>query len=336
MSKITIIQIKEMVNVFATNYEAIKTLVSFGRFNKNLEKEEVEKLFKDLDGKIDTIKNVVLSGTEDISKVSSICNGHLKTIKKLLGGDLISPIAEEVDELNFQLSLWEKVMNLNIPYDVLIDQEVEKSSREKRKVELKLKSCIALKNKLDTKANAHYNNIPKYNAQIEELNKKLLETTDELLMVRFDSAISDLEDKKVMDHNFASRLMECSRVLDKISYLCQNFLEAGNEYSKFFKLVKASLDIDNFQNIVSDPNKSLATLKILQGELEILVKNLDVQHKEASKANADAIAKAKARRQKIQEQESALDAAKATQNVDSQVNTTVEEPTENKIKVGDK
>ena len=270
MSKNTVVEITNTLNAFAANYDSLRRTILKGKINKNIDLAAVEKAFKDLDEQIEELKACIPQGNENISKLAADCNKILKNMQKLLGSEFAQPVLEAASDLSYLLDIWHDV--LTIPGTIAEPDPVDSVSYQRRKVQVKLDFAVSVYNKLMAKRNSLETELLSLEAQRKEVNAKIVGTTNQRLISSYYTLSKELLNKINTKSGFSNHIFECASLLDRVCDMCKDFLESGNENSKLFKLVRATLNVDNFENIVSDPHAALASLKVLEEEVRKLLK----------------------------------------------------------------
>lgn len=268
-----------------------------GRFDSEADKEAVIRIAEDLKESIETLKNTVGTGEENVEGLANNILSLLKDFKKISEQDMLHRIQEIADELDFNINMWRDVLDgvTTVPSDAEV--KVAKLSYTRRKLNARLKELNEIRDNFAASARRIEKEIAGFEKDLVELDAAMLNEDNERKINEIFKKISALKSKLDSLIVRKSNYTTCHNLLDMIYVNAAEIVEASDYVGEEIGKAKALLNINKLRKVLSHPDKALSILKRMQKDIQEVydrTKSLDTKLGElpttSTVVNEDALA----------------------------------------------
>ena len=294
MKKVSISKNNAYKKEFLASLEVVLHNIERGRFNPNLDRKRLANVYKSLSDAYEDLDAALGTGKEMLSFYVDNANKALKQLKLKLNQELISEVEQAETFVTLAVHMWISVLGGE---NVIDADEMNPVNKARRK----------LNERID-ELNLIISDFAKNNSRLEAEIKKLTEASDEL----DEKIIDEVNERRVNDlyrqltankrkittlDARRSSYSACYNLLDLIKVNALEIVNASDYSEVDLSKAKAYLDINKLREVLSEPEKALNILKMMNKELDAIVnktkaidEKINSMHGASSEVSKEALA----------------------------------------------
>jgi len=291
---------------------ALVFFIEKGKYNKQLDKETVDKVLEMLKKSYNEVEGLLFTGDEDLRKIGASTSEAVVALKKSLGQIYSGRLEENADSLQFCIDTLSEICN-DPDATALLDsfeeneQAARKTAAQKRLFD-RLAELDTIKTALEGQNNRLERDIQSKERDLAELENMMVKEDNERqineLYRKISAAKSIIGNLNVRRENYSA----CFNVLDMIYANAAEILQSSFFSPAEIGKAKALLNIDKLKNVVTEPDKAIAILKVMQKDIEKIALGVGAmdqkvfgQHGTSTTVSQDALAYKEELMRKIRE-----------------------------------
>ena len=241
-----------------------------GRFDDSLDSETISDIAKQLREALSALDSAICTGEENIWFIAEEAKRLLKIFKKQTEQELTNRVEGTTDDLIYTINLWKDVLGGNVSLNS--EEEIKKAKvpRARRKLNERLaeleeiKECfVANDRRLDKEIASQEKDLAEYEAQMlaEDNERKINDLYRKIKAIK-----SKIDMLSVRRSNYSA----CYNLLDMIYANAKEILNATDFAAEEIAKAKVLLNIGKLKKVVSEPDKAIAILKIMDKEVKAI------------------------------------------------------------------
>jgi len=246
-----------------------------GNYNPHLSKGTMDKVYLKLSEAYDDLDDALGTGQEHLEYFLSNAEVALKSFKTALVQELDSVVREAEAMLSFSITCLIDALGGDKVVDL---DEVSKVGYQKERLNRRLDELNDLIKDFATANSRIEKDITTIEASLDELNDKIISEDNERRINELYRQVTTINSKLDTLNVRRSNYSACYNLLDLIKVNAKEILDAS-EYSEVdLAKAKALLNVAKLRVVLSDPDKALNILKMMNKEILILkekTKNID-------------------------------------------------------------
>lgn len=239
-----------------------------GKFDSEADKDAVILIIEDLKVDVETLRNTVGTGEENIEALATSVLVLLKELKKSSEQDMLRRIQEVADELDFNINLWKDVLDGATTVPSEEETKAAKISYKRRKLNARLLELNELKDNFTASAKRIEKEITGFEKDLAELDVAMLNEDNERKINEIYKKISALKSKLDALIVRKSNYTTCFNLLDMIYVNAAEIVEASDFVGEEIGKAKALLNISKLKKVLSEPDKAILILKRMQQDIK--------------------------------------------------------------------
>lgn len=251
---------------------ALVFFIEKGKYNKQLDKDTVANVLDMLKESYSEVDGLLFTGDEDLRKIASKTAEALAGLKKSLGQMYAGRLEENADSVKYYIDTLQQIAT--DPDSSLLlesfdedEQAARKSWAQKRLFE-RLAELDGVKSALEAQNNRLERDIQAKERDLAELEGMMVKEDNERqineLYRKISAAKSIIGNLNVRRENYSA----CFNVLDMIYANAAEILQSSFFSPSEIGKAKALLNIDKLKNVITEPDKAIAILKVMQKDIE--------------------------------------------------------------------
>ena len=252
--------------------------------NPNLNEDEREDVIDRLTNLYEDLDTALGTGNEDVSSVYKNANDALKQFEQAMYYGLKNEIKQSLAALSFTIDMWVSTLEGDIA-----STEEEKQNHARRKLNRKLDELNDLIAGFAKASMRIENDVKVIEKSIEELDEQILNEDNERRLNDLYRQVTTVKSKLDTLNVRKSSYNACYNLLDLIRANVKEIVEASNYSSIDLNKAKAFLNISKLKVVLSEPDKALNILKMMNKELEAIMNKVKAIDSRIMSLNGDSI-----------------------------------------------
>ena len=239
-----------------------------GRVASEADQDALVRVIEDLKESVDTLKNTVGTGEENVESLANGILAQLKNLKKVSEQDMIHRIQEVADELDFSVNLWRDVLDGAAAVPTEEETRAVKISYARRKLNARLSELNEIKEGFTVNSRRLEKEITGYEKDLAELDAAIVSEDNERKINELYNKLSALRTKIDSLTVRKSNYTTCFNLLDMIYVNAAEIVEASDFVGEEISKAKALLNIGKLKKVLSEPEKAVSVLKRMQADIK--------------------------------------------------------------------
>ena len=220
---------------------------------------------------VDSLDGAIGTGKENVFAVEAEAQKQIKELKKALNGDLKNRINYAVSEVVSTLELWTDILAGEVAEEDDVMHEKERVSREKRKLDLKLAELEEIQANIAKNDKSIEQEILALEKDLAEYNELMLTEDNERIINDLYRKIKANVSKNEMLVTRKNNYSACLNLLSMIYANAKEILRLTNLSATELSRAKVILNIGKLREVLSNPDKVITILKIMDKEIKEIV-----------------------------------------------------------------
>lgn len=251
---------------------AIVFLIEKGKYNKQLDKDVVANVLNVVKESYSEVEGLLFTGDEDLSKIGAKTTEAVNGLKKSLGQIYAGRLEENADSVKYYVDTLQQIVS-DPDSSLLLEgfEEDEQAARKtwaQKRLFDRLAELDTVKTALEAQNNRLERDIQSKERDLAELENRMVKEDNERqineLYRKISAAKSIIENLNVRRENYSA----CFNVLDMIYANAAEILQSSFFSPAEIGKAKALLNIDKLKNVITEPDKAIAILKVMQKDIE--------------------------------------------------------------------
>lgn len=286
------------------------------RYNKDLNKESVQKARQKLYDLLKNFEEIVGTGDENIECFYNTALVQIDDVKDQMKSYLSGRLIQSVDDLDYTIDKWSSVLYGDVDASIA-GEELQKreTSSVRRKLEEKLSELKDVQSEYlsnEKRLEAEMQNLER---DIDELNDAIIDEKNDRKLNNLVSKVKAVKVKLNALNNTYRNYSFCSDLLDMIASLVGEKIVASEFSVSELNKAKAYLKVDDLKKVIAEPERAVTTLKKMEEDLKAMVPKIEANEQKISgfgEVNDSATSEAVAYQQELIAKRNAQKAAQSS------------------------
>lgn len=286
------------------------------RYNKDLNKESVQKARQKLYDLLKNFEEIVGTGDENVECFYNTALVQIDDVKDQMKSYLSGRLIQSVDDLDYTIDKWSSVLYGDVDASIA-GEELQKreTSSVRRKLEEKLSELKDVQSEYlsnEKRLEAEMQNLER---DIDELNDAIIDEKNDRKLNNLVSKVKAVKVKLNALNNTYRNYSFCSDLLDMIASLVGEKIVASEFSVSELNKAKAYLKVDDLKKVIAEPERAVTTLKKMEEDLKALVPKIEANEQKISgfgEVNDSATSEAVAYQQELIAKRNAQKAAQSS------------------------
>lgn len=286
------------------------------RYNKDLNKESVQKARQKLYDLLKNFEEIVGTGDENVECFYNTALVQIDDVKDQMKSYLSGRLIQSVDDLDYTIDKWSSVLYGDVDASIA-GEELQKreTSSVRRKLEEKLSELKDVQSEYlsnEKRLEAEMQNLER---DIDELNDAIIDEKNDRKLNNLVSKVKAVKVKLNALNNTYRNYSFCSDLLDMIASLVGEKIVASEFSVSELNKAKAYLKVDDLKKVIAEPERAVTTLKKMEEDLKAMVPKIEANEQKISgfgEVNDSATSEAVAYQQELIAKRNAQKAAKSS------------------------
>ena len=286
------------------------------RYNKDLNKESVQKARQKLYDLLKNFEEIVGTGDENVECFYNTALVQIDDVKDQMKSYLSGRLIQSVDDLDYTIDKWSSVLYGDVDASIA-GEELQKreTSSVRRKLEEKLSELKDVQSEYlsnEKRLEAEMQNLER---DIDELNDAIIDEKNDRKLNNLVSKVKAVKVKLNALNNTYRNYSFCSDLLDMIASLVGEKIVASEFSISELNKAKAYLKVDDLKKVIAEPERAVTTLKKMEEDLKAMVPKIEANEQKISgfgEVNDSATSEAVAYQQELIAKRNAQKAAQSS------------------------
>ncbi len=286
------------------------------RYNKDLNKESVQKVRQKLYDLLKNFEEIVGTGDENVECFYNTALVQIDDVKDQMKSYLSGRLIQSVDDLDYTIDKWSSVLYGDVDASIA-GEELQKreTSSVRRKLEEKLSELKDVQSEYlsnEKRLEAEMQNLER---DIDELNDAIIDEKNDRKLNNLVSKVKAVKVKLNALNNTYRNYSFCSDLLDMIASLVGEKIVASEFSVSELNKAKAYLKVDDLKKVIAEPERAVTTLKKMEEDLKAMVPKIEANEQKISgfgEVNDSATSEAVAYQQELIAKRNAQKAAQSS------------------------
>ncbi|CDE72512.1 unknown [Acidaminococcus sp. CAG:917] len=286
------------------------------RYNKDLNKESVQKARQKLYDLLKNFEEIVGTGDENVECFYNTALVQIDDVKDQMKSYLSGRLIQSVDDLDYTIDKWSSVLYGDVDASIA-GEELQKreTSSVRRKLEEKLSELKDVQSEYlsnEKRLEAEMQNLER---DIDELNDAIIDEKNDRKLNNLVSKVKAVKVKLNALNNTYRNYSFCSDLLDMIASLVGEKIVASEFSVSELNKAKAYLKVDDLKKVIAEPERAVTTLKKMEEDLKAMVPKIEANEQKISgfgEVNDSATSEAVAYQQELIAKRNAQKAAQSS------------------------
>lgn len=286
------------------------------RYNKDLNKESVQKARQKLYDLLKNFEEIVGTGDENIECFYNTALVQIDDVKDQMKSYLSGRLIQSVDDLDYTIDKWSSVLYGDVDASIA-GEELQKreTSSVRRRLEEKLSELKDVQSEYlsnEKRLEAEMQNLER---DIDELNDAIIDEKNDRKLNNLVSKVKAVKVKLNALNNTYRNYSFCSDLLDMIASLVGEKIVASEFSVSELNKAKAYLKVDDLKKVIAEPERAVTTLKKMEEDLKAMVPKIEANEQKISgfgEVNDSATSEAVAYQQELIAKRNAQKAAQSS------------------------
>ncbi len=286
------------------------------RYNKDLNKESVQKARQKLYDLLKNFEEIVGTGDENVECFYTTALVQIDDVKDQMKSYLSGRLIQSVDDLDYTIDKWSSVLYGDVDASIA-GEELQKreTSSVRRKLEEKLSELKDVQSEYlsnEKRLEAEMQNLER---DIDELNDAIIDEKNDRKLNNLVSKVKAVKVKLNALNNTYRNYSFCSDLLDMIASLVGEKIVASEFSVSELNKAKAYLKVDDLKKVIAEPERAVTTLKKMEEDLKAMVPKIEANEQKISgfgEVNDSATSEAVAYQQELIAKRNAQKAAQSS------------------------
>ena len=286
------------------------------RYNKDLNKESVQKARQKLYDLLKNFEEIVGTGDENVECFYNTALVQIDDVKDQMKSYLSGRLIQSVDDLDYTIDKWSSVLYGDVDASIA-GEELQKreTSSVRRKLEEKLSELKDVQSEYlsnEKRLEAEMQNLER---DIDELNDAIIDEKNDRKLNNLVSKVKAVKVKLNALNNTYRNYSFCSDLLDMIASLVGEKIVASELSVSELNKAKAYLKVDDLKKVIAEPERAVTTLKKMEEDLKAMVPKIEANEQKISgfgEVNDSATSEAVAYQQELIAKRNAQKAAQSS------------------------
>lgn len=253
------------------------------RYNKDLNKESVQKARQKLYDLLKNFEEIVGTGDENVECFYNTALVQIDDVKDQMKSYLSGRLIQSVDDLDYTIDKWSSVLYGDVDASIA-GEELQKreTSSVRRKLEEKLSELKDVQSEYlsnEKRLEAEMQNLER---DIDELNDAIIDEKNDRKLNNLVSKVKAVKVKLNALNNTYRNYSFCSDLLDMIASLVGEKIVASEFSVSELNKAKAYLKVDDLKKVIAEPERAVTTLKKMEEDLKAMVPKIEANEQKIS------------------------------------------------------
>ena len=286
------------------------------RYNKDLNKESVQKARQKLYDLLKNFEEIVGTGDENVECFYNTALVQIDDVKDQMKSYLSGRLIQSVDDLDYTIDKWSSVLYGDVDASIA-GEELQKreTSSVRRKLEEKLSELKDVQSEYLSNEKRLEAEMQNLESDIDELNDAIIDEKNDRKLNNLVSKVKAVKVKLNALNNTYRNYSFCSDLLDMIASLVGEKIVASEFSVSELNKAKAYLKVDDLKKVIAEPERAVTTLKKMEEDLKAMVPKIEANEQKISgfgEVNDSATSEAVAYQQELIAKRNAQKAAQSS------------------------